>query len=159
MDRKLIAQKGLSLDTVAEAARTMLVAEPAVAAAYTRRELETGSRAGAPFFDQMRKSWNKEISGDVQYALKPGWMATSSSAITTHGSPHPYDTHVPILVYGPEMGEARARGQPRRGRRHRAYAVALAGGSGAVVERRQAAASRRALGVSAAEAFVLSTGP
>ncbi len=101
MDRKLIAQKGLSLDTVAEAARTMLVADPAVAAAYTRRELETGSRAGAPFFDQMRKSWNKDISGDVQYALKPGWMGTSSSSITTHGSPHPYDTHVPILVYGP----------------------------------------------------------
>ena len=101
LDRKQIAHKGLNLDTVAEAARTMLVAEPAVAAAYTRRELETGSRAGAPFFDQMRKSWHKDISGDVQYALKAGWMGTSSSSITTHGSPHPYDTHVPILVYGP----------------------------------------------------------
>ena len=123
----------------------MLVAEPAIAAAYTRRELETGSRAGAPFFDQMRKSWNKEISGDVQYAFKPGWMPASSSSITTHGSPHPYDTHVPILVYGPQMGEARARGQPRRGRRHRAYAGALAGGSGAVGERGQAAATSRAL--------------
>ena len=101
LDRKAIADKRLNADTVAEAARTMLVAEPAIAAAYTRRELETGSRAGAPFFDQMRKTWHKDISGDVQYALKPGWMGTSSS-ITTHGSPHPYDTHVPILLYGPK---------------------------------------------------------
>jgi arylsulfatase A-like enzyme len=26
---------------------------------------------------------------------------TSSSSNTTHGSPHAYDTHVPILMYGP----------------------------------------------------------
>ena len=50
----------------------------------------------------MRKTWNKDISGDVQYAFKPGWMPASSSSITTHGSPHPYDTQVPILVYGPK---------------------------------------------------------
>jgi predicted AlkP superfamily pyrophosphatase or phosphodiesterase len=102
LDRRLMAQRSLNPDTVAEAARTILVAEPAIAAAYTRRELETGSRAGAPFFDQMRKSWHKDVSGDVQYAFKPGWMASSSSSVTTHGSPHPYDTNVPILVYGPK---------------------------------------------------------
>lgn len=101
LDRKLIAQKQLSVDTVAEEARRLLAAEPAIAAAYTRRELETGSRSGAPFFEQMRKSWNRELSGDVQYALQPYWMMTSSSSMTTHGSPHPYDTNVPMLLYGP----------------------------------------------------------
>jgi predicted AlkP superfamily pyrophosphatase or phosphodiesterase len=101
LDRKLIAQRNLQFDAVAEAARKQLAAEPAIAAAYTRRELETGSRAGAPFFDAMRKSWNREISGDVQYALAPNWMLASSTSIATHGSPHPYDTNVPILVWGP----------------------------------------------------------
>ena len=28
-------------------------------------------------------------------------MMSSSTSSTTHGSPHPYDTHVPILFYGP----------------------------------------------------------
>ncbi|WP_332774669.1 alkaline phosphatase family protein [Polaromonas sp.] len=102
LDRQLIARRGLNFDTVADFARTMLVADPAIAAAYTRRELETGSRAGEPFFEQMRKSWHKNVSGDVQYVLKPLWMMSSSSSITTHGSPHPYDTNVPILVYGPK---------------------------------------------------------
>jgi predicted AlkP superfamily pyrophosphatase or phosphodiesterase len=102
LDRKALAQKGLDFDTVAEAARTMLVADPAIAAAYTRRELESGSPRGAPFFDQMRKSWHKDVSGDVQYVLKPLWMTASSTSVTTHGSPHPYDTHVPIMVYGPK---------------------------------------------------------
>lgn len=103
VDRQAIARKGLDLHAVAEAARASLLAEPAIAAAYTRRELESGSRAGAPFFEQMRRSWHQDVSGDVHYALKPYWMAASSGGYsTTHGSPHEYDTHVPILVYGPK---------------------------------------------------------
>jgi arylsulfatase A-like enzyme len=73
---------------------------------YTREELEGNTKAGAPFFDQMRKSWNRERSGDLQVALKPYWMFTSSTAATTHGSPHPYDTNVPLLFYGPKWVKA-----------------------------------------------------
>jgi len=102
LDRKLLAENKLDLDQVAESARKALQAEPQIAAAYTRKELLAGSRAGAPFFDQMRLSWNKDVSGDVQYAPKPGWMFASSTSIATHGSPHAYDTHVPILLYGPK---------------------------------------------------------
>ena len=43
----------------------------------------------------MRKTWNREVSGDVQYALKPYWMFGSSTNIATHGSPYPYDTRCP----------------------------------------------------------------
>lgn len=101
LDRQLIAQRNLDFNTVADAARTLVAADPVIAAAYTRRELETGSRTGAPFFEQMRKTWHKDVSGDVQYVLKPLWMFGSPTSVATHGSPHPYDTHVPILVYGP----------------------------------------------------------
>lgn len=99
LDRKLLAERRLDLDEVAASARELLVREPGIGAAYTRRELETGSRSGAPFFDAMRRSWHRELSGDVQYVLRPHWMAGSS--VATHGSPHRYDTHVPILLWGP----------------------------------------------------------
>lgn len=98
-DKKLIAQKQADPNALAEEARTLLLAEPGFAAAYTRRELASASRAGAPFFDQIRKSWHADVSGDVQYSLKPGWMF--GNTVATHGSPHPYDTQVPILMYGP----------------------------------------------------------
>lgn len=101
VDKKLIAQRGLDADAVIEAARAALLTEPVVVAAYTRKELAAKSRVGAPFFDQMVKSWHRDVSGDVQYALKPYWISTSSSSVTTHGSPHPYDTNVPILMWGP----------------------------------------------------------
>ena len=106
LDKKLIAQKGLDFDTVAEAARTALLAEPGIAVAYTRTEMTKRSRTGAPFFDAIEKSWHPDVSGDIPFALKPNWMFTSSTANATHGSPHPYDTHVPILMYGPRWIKA-----------------------------------------------------
>ena len=102
LDKALIAHKGLSFEAVANAARDALAAEPAIAAAYTRAELQAKSRMDAPLFAQMTRSWNAQRSGDVQYALKPYWMMTSSSSNTTHGSPHSYDTNVPMLFYGPK---------------------------------------------------------
>ena len=101
-DRKLIAQKNVDAAALAEEARKVMMAEPGIVVAYTRAEIESNSRAGAPHFEQMRKSFNRDLSGDVEFALKPYWMMTSSTSMTTHGSPHPYDTHVPILFYGPK---------------------------------------------------------
>jgi predicted AlkP superfamily pyrophosphatase or phosphodiesterase len=102
LDKKLIAQKQLDLDAVAEEARKLLLAEAGFGTAYTRRELLSGSRAGAPFFEASRNAWHPDVSGEVQFTLKPYWMFASSSSIATHGSPHPYDTQVPILLYGPK---------------------------------------------------------
>lgn len=101
LNKPLLAQTGQDTNTVAEAARGLLLLEPGFAAAYTRAEL-LGSRPVAdPLFAQMQKSWHPKVSGDVQYALKPYWMFGSRTAATTHGSPYDYDTHVPLLMYGP----------------------------------------------------------
>lgn len=101
LDRPLMASRGLDAAAVEEETRRLLQAEESIAVAYTRAELAGGRRQGAPHFDAMRRAWHAERSGDVQYALKPYWMHTSTSSITTHGSLHPYDTNVPILVWGP----------------------------------------------------------
>ncbi len=99
-DHKLMAARKVEPVAMHEEARRLLLVEPGVAVAYTRAELEGGSKAGQPFFEQIRKSWNREVSGDVEFTLKPNWMTTSSNP-ATHGSAHPYDTNVPILLYGP----------------------------------------------------------
>jgi arylsulfatase A-like enzyme len=94
---------------VAAAARDALLAQPHLLAAYTRTELLAGSRAGAPFFEGMRNSWHPEVSGDVQFVTQPYWMF--GPAVATHGSPHPYDTHVPLLWWGPAWVKPGARGE------------------------------------------------
>lgn len=107
LDRKAIAARGLDFDAVAAAARDALLAQPQFAAAYTRKELREGIRGRGPFYEEMRKTWHPDVSGDVQYATRPFWMFGTS--VSTHGSPYEYDTHVPILVWGPAWVQPGAR--------------------------------------------------
>ncbi len=101
LNHALIASNGLEPEVVAQEARQLLLAAPGIAAAYTQRELASGSRAGEPFFQQMQKSFSPDVPVDLQFALKPWWMFGSGSSGSTHGSPHAPDTQVPILLYGP----------------------------------------------------------
>lgn len=100
IDKKLLAQTQADANTVIEEARKLLLAEPAIATAYTRRELESRSRAGEPSFDASEKSWHRDVSGDIQYTIRQNWMFGGSTG-ATHGSPYDYDNHVPLLMYGP----------------------------------------------------------
>src|SRR5262249_56384551 len=52
---------------------------------------------------KVRRSFFPKRSGDVEVVLKPYYLCTSKLTGTHHGTPHPYDTHVPLLVYGPEV--------------------------------------------------------
>ncbi len=101
LDKKLMALKKMEPSVVAQEAKALLVAEPAMAAAYTRSELLSGMPATAPLFSAMQRAWHPDVSGDVQYALKPNWMFASIATGATHGSPYAYDTHVPLLIYAP----------------------------------------------------------
>lgn len=100
LDARLIAAKQLAPDEVDRQAKALLLQLDGVADVFTREQL-LGSDTGTPYLDAMRKSWHAEISASLQVLLKPNWMASSRTGGTTHGSPYEYDTHVPILVYGP----------------------------------------------------------
>jgi arylsulfatase A-like enzyme len=106
LDRARIARLGVDARTIGREATRILLALPGVAAAYTRDEilgtgLGEGSGEPSPILAAVRKGWHRERSADVQVVMRPGWMLSSYPTGTTHGSPHPYDTHVPIAFYGP----------------------------------------------------------
>ena len=59
------------------------------------------------------KSFHKDRSGDVlvlqepySLFLDPLTSERSKAYTTTHGTPYWYDTHVPLLVYGPGVAPA-----------------------------------------------------
>jgi hypothetical protein len=101
VDRKLIEQKKIDRAAFYERGRRLLLAGAGHRGRLHANRARVGSRAGAPLFDAVRKTWYSERSPDLQFALKPYWMMASSTSTTTHGSPHPYDAQVPILMYGP----------------------------------------------------------
>jgi predicted AlkP superfamily pyrophosphatase or phosphodiesterase len=99
LDHAQLRASGVDADVAAEEARRLLLQEPGFAAAYTARELRSGSRAGEPLFAALRRSWHPSVSGEVQYALRPHWLF-GARTVATHGSAYEDDTHVPLLVYG-----------------------------------------------------------
>jgi hypothetical protein len=85
-----------------------LVRQPGVQAAYTRTQLTGGPFKDDPTAESMRLSFHPECSGDVLVVLKPYYQLSApitspklNAYRTSHGSPYEYDTHVPLLVYGP----------------------------------------------------------
>lgn len=99
----LIAQKALDRRALEQEARRILLAEPGIAAAFTRSELLEGKlAAGTPYLEQVRRTTHFDRSPDVQVIVKPYWIIDSGfGSGTTHGSPHAYDSHVPIMFWGP----------------------------------------------------------
>ena len=110
-DEKLIASRGLqSADVYAEAKRVLLT-HPDVATVFTPDQLRS-SDVTTPFLDQARKSWYSDRAAPVQVIVKAGRLFGSRPVGSSHGTPYPYDTHVPLLAWGPKwvgQGEVDAR--------------------------------------------------
>jgi predicted AlkP superfamily pyrophosphatase or phosphodiesterase len=56
-----------------------------------------------------RRSYMAGRSGDIEFILRPNWMAVGTG--TTHGSPYPYDREVPIVFLGGGIGAGRYPGR------------------------------------------------
>jgi hypothetical protein len=101
LNRKLLEQRGLKSSQVEEALAGWLKKQPGIQAVYTRGQLQHGVSAGDGLGQAVLRSYYPERSGDLVIVLKPYWLFSSLLMTTTHGTPHAYDTHVPLLVYGP----------------------------------------------------------
>ena len=105
-----IEARKLKVEEVAVAARDWLANKPNfIETAFTRKELEGSAPApDKPFRAAAALAYRPDRCGDVIVIPKPGVLVTKYAAGTNHGSPQPYDAHIPFLVYGagvPALGE------------------------------------------------------
>jgi predicted AlkP superfamily pyrophosphatase or phosphodiesterase len=75
-------------------------------ACYSREQLLDG-RAPGLIGDRVVNGYNGERSGDAVLVYKPFTIYWPNPTGTTHGSPYSYDTHVPVLFYGPAFKPGR----------------------------------------------------
>jgi predicted AlkP superfamily pyrophosphatase or phosphodiesterase len=108
LNRAVLAEQGLKQADVENELAAWLSKQPGIQAAYSRTQLASGPIAGDAIAESVRRSFHPECSGDVLFVPQPYHLVSppiSSPRMaayrTTHGSPHPYDTHVPLLIYGP----------------------------------------------------------
>jgi predicted AlkP superfamily pyrophosphatase or phosphodiesterase len=97
----LIRSKKLDLAEVesvaAEAARSVAH----IARVYTRQQLLSGSVQRDPIGDAMSLNFFAPRFGDLFILPEPYYLFDSTG--TTHGTPYDYDTHVPLIFYGPQI--------------------------------------------------------
>jgi predicted AlkP superfamily pyrophosphatase or phosphodiesterase len=110
LNPKVAAAAGKTREEVAKAAAGVLKANPDVARALTRAELEAGFPADDVIGNRMKRSYFPERCGDLCVVLNKWdlpWTPSGTAATlavptgTTHGAPYDYDAHVPFLLYGP----------------------------------------------------------
>jgi predicted AlkP superfamily pyrophosphatase or phosphodiesterase len=105
-NKGVLRELGLSSREVEESLAGWLAKQPGIQAAYTRTQLEGKTKMDDLLAETVRLSFFPENCGEVKILLKPHYQFSVNpkkgpAYATTHGTPYPYDTHVPLLVYGP----------------------------------------------------------
>jgi len=99
LDRDALKRRDVSRVRVEAELKRALEQCEAVAAVWTRAELEAPADASDPHARLYINSFHAERSADVLMQPEPFFLARYGRG-TTHGSPYAYDTHVPILIAG-----------------------------------------------------------
>jgi predicted AlkP superfamily pyrophosphatase or phosphodiesterase len=78
---------------------SVLSQQPGVARVFSREQLLAGTDSTDALLRAAALSYVARLSGDLVFALKPGWIYNASG--TTHGTANADDQRVPIVLMGP----------------------------------------------------------
>lgn len=99
LDYALAGSRQVSRSALEDVAAEALRRLPHVARVYTRSALEQARVAGDRIDLRIYNGFHREESGDLVVVHDPNWLGGRGG--TTHGSPYSYDTHVPLIFWGP----------------------------------------------------------
>jgi hypothetical protein len=108
LDQGTMTRHGLAQADVEAQLAGWLREQRGIQTAITRTELLAG-KGDDPVFRHVLRSFYPARSGDVVVIPRPYSILWTLPTGTMHGTPHPYDTHVPLLVAGCNVRAARRR--------------------------------------------------
>jgi predicted AlkP superfamily pyrophosphatase or phosphodiesterase len=91
---------GVDLLVATELVTKFLLQQDGVANVYPVSLLRQGDYNEGGLKGMAIRGYHPKRSGDLTIVFEPAWFESGRVPGTTHGSPYPYDTHVPILFYG-----------------------------------------------------------
>ncbi len=103
LDHALIQAKGLDTTAVADAVAEHVGKHRGIAHAIATHNLAIPTLSDSDAVMQsVLKNYHAERSGDVHLVYMPQWVVTADKdpAVSHHGSPWRYDSHVPIMMAG-----------------------------------------------------------
>ncbi len=91
---------GVDYLVATELIRNYLIRQEGIAEVFTRQVLQSADYGETGIKGSVKRGYHTKRSGDLIIVMEPGWIGSSATTGTTHGSPYTYDTHVPIIFFG-----------------------------------------------------------
>lgn len=110
LDQKLIADRKVPPAEAERVAGDAALTTEGVVNYFTRTQISEGRMPVGPIASRVTNGFNRERSGDVWLITKPLYFFAEGALPTTHGSPYNYDTHVPLILFGPGVRPGRYNG-------------------------------------------------
>jgi len=103
LDEAAVEELGLDISDVEEALSDAITAMPGFDNAVTRSNLLAGSLPATKLMDRVLRAFHPNRSGNVMVVQSKSWYLypEAQKFAAMHGSPHSYDTYVPIFFAGP----------------------------------------------------------
>jgi predicted AlkP superfamily pyrophosphatase or phosphodiesterase len=99
----LVKKAGGNLHDLEKRIRQVLMGVDGVADVVFRTEILDSGTPDRPFLEAYRHSFFSSRSPDFYVRHSKYCLVTESKVGTSHGSPYEYDTHVPIIFWGPRF--------------------------------------------------------
>lgn len=106
LNYKRCAARGVESVEVARNLAKWLEQQPGIEAALPTADLLKDEPARGTTAHMVWQSVLSGRSGDITVILKRLYLPSSQLTGTTHGCPHDYDTHVPLMIMGPGVQPA-----------------------------------------------------
>jgi predicted AlkP superfamily pyrophosphatase or phosphodiesterase len=101
LNQNLIEALGLKSPDVETALADFLSRQEGIDRALTRADLAKDFPDNDPIGQRVKRSYYPARCGEVAVVATPYCLLTTTTTGTNHGTPHAYDTYVPLLIYGP----------------------------------------------------------
>ena len=113
LDEAAIARRKLDAEAVERVAAQAAVAVGGVAECFTRSQILAGRLPQTHIARAVAHGFHSKRNGNLVIITEPFYFI-GEGITTTHGSPYVYDTHVPVILYGPGVapGEYRTVASP-----------------------------------------------
>lgn len=89
----------INMDDLRAASISYLETIPSIAYAMVTDKVSEASIPSA-IKEKIINGYNRELCGEIQIILKPGWYSMSNMKGATHGAWNPYDAHIPLVWMG-----------------------------------------------------------
>jgi hypothetical protein len=100
LNRRLLVERNIPPDDAAASLADWFRKQPGFSGAYTSAQLSKPIPEEDQIGKRMQKSYFAERCGDVGVVTAPYALYSTYATGTSHGTPHDYDRHVPLAVFG-----------------------------------------------------------